>query len=162
MNRPASPRPERVLELRVTFCFKLIDVSGFSPSLQDTRLSNDTVTRITLQSSMTHLGQESYARRALESLRNREITVMNSPVKKRSIVIGCHRTSVSLEDDFWTSLRQIARGRQVTISHLIASLDAARENSNLSSTIRVFILDHYCAMAGQSPGSIERQIASVS
>jgi predicted DNA-binding ribbon-helix-helix protein len=38
----------------------------------------------------------------------------------------------------------------VTISHLIASLDATRENSNLSSAIRVFILDHYRAMAGQS------------
>ena len=71
---------------------------------------------------------------------------MNSTVKKRSIVIDGHRTSVSLEDDFWMSLRQIARGRQVTISHLIASLDAARENSNLSSAIRVFILDHYRAM----------------
>ena len=75
---------------------------------------------------------------------------MNSTVKKRSIVIGHHRTSVSLEDDFWTSLRQIARGRQVTISHLIASLNATRENSNLSSTIRVFILDYYRAMAGRS------------
>ena len=48
------------------------------------------------------------------------------------------------------SLRQIARGRQVTVSDLIASLDAARENSNLSSAIPVFILDHYRAMAGQS------------
>jgi predicted DNA-binding ribbon-helix-helix protein len=50
----------------------------------------------------------------------------------------------------------------VTISDLIASLDAVRENSNLSSAIRVFILDHYSAMARQSPGSSERQIASVS
>ena len=75
---------------------------------------------------------------------------MNSTVKKRSVVIGHHRTSISLEDDFWTSLRQIARSRQVTISHLIASLDASRENSNLSSAIRVFILGHYRAMAGQS------------
>jgi predicted DNA-binding ribbon-helix-helix protein len=75
---------------------------------------------------------------------------VNSTVKKRSIVIDGHRTSVSLEDHFWMSLRQIARGRQLTISHLIASLDAARENSNLSSAIRVFILDHYRALAGQS------------
>jgi predicted DNA-binding ribbon-helix-helix protein len=74
---------------------------------------------------------------------------MISTVKKRSIVIGRHKTSISLEDDFWMSLRQIARGRQVTISDLIAPLDAARE-SNLSSAIRVFILYHYCAMAGQS------------
>jgi len=74
---------------------------------------------------------------------------MNSTVKKRSIVIRGRRTSVSLEDDFWMSLRQIARSRQVTTSDLIAPLDAARE-SNLSSAIRVFILDHYRAMAGQS------------
>ena len=72
---------------------------------------------------------------------------MNSTVKKRSIMIGRRKTSISLEDDFWTSLQQIARGRQVTISDLIASLDAARENSNLSSAIRVFILDHYRGMA---------------
>jgi len=72
---------------------------------------------------------------------------MNSTVKKRSIVIGRHKTSISLEDDFWTSLHQIARGRQVTRSDLIASLDAAREHSNLSSAIRVFILDHYRAVA---------------
>ena len=75
---------------------------------------------------------------------------MNSTVKKRSIVIGHHKTSVSLEDNFWTSLRQIARSRQVTVSDLIASLDLPRENSNLSSAIRVFILCHYRAMAGQS------------
>jgi predicted DNA-binding ribbon-helix-helix protein len=72
---------------------------------------------------------------------------MISTVKKRSIVIGRHKTSISLEDDFWTSLQQIARGRQVTRSDLIASLDAAREHSNLSSAIRVFVLDHYRAMA---------------
>jgi predicted DNA-binding ribbon-helix-helix protein len=72
---------------------------------------------------------------------------MNSTVKKRSIVIGRHKTSISLEDDFWTSLQQIARSRQVTKSDLIASLDAARGDSNLSSAIRVFILDHYRAMA---------------
>jgi predicted DNA-binding ribbon-helix-helix protein len=87
---------------------------------------------------------------------------VNSTVKKRSIVIGRRKTSVSLEDAFWTSLLQIARGRQVTISDLIASLDAARENRNLSSTIRGYILDHYRAKAGQSPGSSEREIASVS
>ena len=68
--------------------------------------------------------------------------------EKAIYVIGGRKTSISLEDDFWMSLRQIARGRQVTISDLIAPLDAARE-SNLSSAIRVFILDHYCAMAGQ-------------
>jgi predicted DNA-binding ribbon-helix-helix protein len=77
-------------------------------------------------------------------------TTMKSTVKKRSIVIGGRKTSISLEDDFWTSLQQIARSRQVTTADLIASLDAARENSNLSSAIRVFILDDYCAVAGRA------------
>jgi predicted DNA-binding ribbon-helix-helix protein len=47
------------------------------------------------------------------------------------------------------SLQQIARGRQMTTPDLVASLDAARENSNLSSATRVFILEHYRAMAGR-------------
>lgn len=70
---------------------------------------------------------------------------MNSTVKKRSIVIGGHKTSISLEDSFWTSLKVIARARMTTLSDLIGSLDARRENGNLSSTIRVFVLDHYLA-----------------
>lgn len=68
---------------------------------------------------------------------------MNSTVKKRSIAIGGHKTSVSLEDYFWTSLKQIARERTTTVSELVELLDAAREAGNLSSTIRVFVLDHY-------------------
>ena len=68
---------------------------------------------------------------------------MNSTVKKRSIAIGGHKTSVSLEDYFWTSLKQIARERTTTVSELVEVLDAAREVGNLSSAIRVFVLDHY-------------------
>ena len=67
---------------------------------------------------------------------------MNSSVKKRSIVIGSHKTSISLEDKFWACLRQIARERATTVSKLIGILDAER-NGNLSSTIRVFVLDRY-------------------
>ena len=85
-----------------------------------------------------------------QTRRLRRDAAMNSTVKKRSIVVGGRKTSISLEDDFWMSLRQIARVRQVTVSDLIASFDAARETSNLSSAIRVFILDHYRALAGQS------------
>jgi predicted DNA-binding ribbon-helix-helix protein len=80
-----------------------------------------------------------------------ECTVVNSTVKKHSILIGRRITSISLEDVFWTSLQQIARGRQVTRSELIASLDAARKNTNLSSAIRVFILNHYRSMAVANP-----------
>jgi predicted DNA-binding ribbon-helix-helix protein len=68
---------------------------------------------------------------------------MNSTVKKRSIAIGGHKTSVSLEDYFWTSLKQIARERTTTVSELVEVVDASRKIGNLSSTIRVFVLDHY-------------------
>jgi predicted DNA-binding ribbon-helix-helix protein len=69
---------------------------------------------------------------------------MKSTVLKRSIVIDRRKTSISIEDVFWTSIKDIARARSVTLSELIASIDQARgAGTNLSSAIRVFILDHY-------------------
>jgi predicted DNA-binding ribbon-helix-helix protein len=73
----------------------------------------------------------------------REEAAMNSSVKKRSIVIGSHKTSISLEDKFWVCLRQIARERATTVSKIIGILDAERNGGNLSSTIRVFVLNRY-------------------
>jgi predicted DNA-binding ribbon-helix-helix protein len=73
----------------------------------------------------------------------REGAAMISSVKKRSIVIRSHKTSISLEDTFWACLQQIARERATTVSTLIGVLDAERNGGNLSSTIRVFVLDHY-------------------
>jgi predicted DNA-binding ribbon-helix-helix protein len=78
---------------------------------------------------------------------------MSSTVKKRSIIIDGHKTSISLEDNFWTSLKHIAYARRTTVSDVIASLDAARENGNLSSAIRVFVLAHYRAMSVANPQS---------
>ena len=66
-----------------------------------------------------------------------------SLVLKRSIIIDSHRTSVSLEDDFWNALRDIAQKRGETLSHLIASIDANRQFPNLSSALRIFVLRHY-------------------
>lgn len=63
-------------------------------------------------------------------------------IKKRSIVVGRHKTSISLEDEFWGCLQEIARERREHLSELIASIDAERK-SNLSSGIRLFILRHY-------------------
>jgi predicted DNA-binding ribbon-helix-helix protein len=68
---------------------------------------------------------------------------MKSPVVKRSIVIAGHKTSVSLEDAFWTSLKEIAGERGTTLSELVASIDTGRQHGNLSSAIRLFVLDHY-------------------
>jgi len=68
---------------------------------------------------------------------------MKSPVVKRSIVIAGHKTSISLEDAFWKALKDIAILRRATLSDLVASIDGERQHGNLSSAIRLFVLDHY-------------------
>jgi predicted DNA-binding ribbon-helix-helix protein len=70
---------------------------------------------------------------------------MKSPVIKRSIVIAGHKTSVSLEDAFWKGLKDVAITRNVTLSDLVAAIDSERRHGNLSSAIRLFVLDHYQA-----------------
>ena len=72
---------------------------------------------------------------------------MKSPVVKRSIVIAGHKTSVSLEDAFWRGLKDIATSRRVTLSDLVGSIDSERKHGNLSSAIRLFVLNHYKAGA---------------
>jgi predicted DNA-binding ribbon-helix-helix protein len=56
-----------------------------------------------------------------------------------------HKTSVSLEDAFWTGLKDIAIGRNKTLSDLVAEIDTGRPHGNLSSALRLFVLDHYRA-----------------
>jgi predicted DNA-binding ribbon-helix-helix protein len=68
---------------------------------------------------------------------------MKSTVVKRSIVVAGHKTSVSLEDSFWESLKDIAKARRVTLSDLVGGIDTQREQGNLSSAIRLFVLGHY-------------------
>lgn len=72
---------------------------------------------------------------------------MKSPVVKRSIVIAGHKTSVSLEQAFWTALKDIAAARGTTLSELVAALDSTRRHGNLSSAIRLFVLKHFQAQA---------------
>ena len=67
----------------------------------------------------------------------------SSPVIKRSIDIDGHKTSVTLEDAFWSSLKEIAHERGESLTHLIASINANRQFSNLSSAIRVYVVQHY-------------------
>jgi len=68
--------------------------------------------------------------------------VMRSLIVKRSLVVAGHKTSVSLEEAFWTSLREIAEQRRMTLSDLTGAIDAGREG-NLSSAIRLFVLDYH-------------------
>jgi predicted DNA-binding ribbon-helix-helix protein len=72
---------------------------------------------------------------------------MKSLITKRSIVIAGHKTSVSLEDAFWSGLKEIARGKQATLSNVVAEIDKTRQRGNLSSAIRLFVLDRVRAPA---------------
>ena len=72
---------------------------------------------------------------------------MKSPVVKRSIVLAGHKTSVSLEDAFWEGLKAIAKARRLTLRDLLNGVDTQREQGNLSSAIRLFVLNHYQAQA---------------
>jgi predicted DNA-binding ribbon-helix-helix protein len=68
---------------------------------------------------------------------------MKSAVIKRSIVVGGHKTSVSLEDPFWAGLKEIANNDQQTLSKLVAKVDTKRRSGNLSSSLRMFVLDYF-------------------
>jgi predicted DNA-binding ribbon-helix-helix protein len=70
---------------------------------------------------------------------------MKSLIFKRSIVVGGHKTSVSLEDAFWNGLKEIARERHMNLSELVAEIDAQRQFGNLSSALRLFVLDFFRA-----------------
>ena len=62
---------------------------------------------------------------------------------KHSITIKNHKTSVSLEKEFWDCLMEIAVERGVSVQALVAAIDANRQHANLSSAIRIFVLQFY-------------------
>ena len=68
---------------------------------------------------------------------------MKSVVVKRSVVVAGHKTSISLEDPFWKSLKEIAGYRHMTLSALLVAIDSERHEGNLSSAIRLFVLKFY-------------------
>jgi predicted DNA-binding ribbon-helix-helix protein len=76
--------------------------------------------------------------------------LMKSAVVKRSIVIAGHKTSVSLEDAFWEGLKQIACERRTSLSDLVAAIDSERQHGNLSSAIRLFVLEFHCAQSSEA------------
>ena len=73
---------------------------------------------------------------------------MKSCIVKRSIVISHHKTSISLEDAFWTGLKEIARSRRLTLSEMVSVIESGRLHGNLSSAVRLFVLDHYRNLFG--------------
>jgi predicted DNA-binding ribbon-helix-helix protein len=68
---------------------------------------------------------------------------VKSLIVKRSVVIGGHKTSVSVEEAFWKALKEIAVVQSVSLSELVTGIDSRREHGNLSSAIRLFVLNVY-------------------
>ncbi|MGA2125436.1 MAG: ribbon-helix-helix domain-containing protein [Xanthobacteraceae bacterium] len=77
---------------------------------------------------------------------------MNSMVVKRSVVINHHKTSVSLEDAFWKGIKSIAAARNMTLSDLVATVNSDRRQGNLSSALRLYVLEHYRTTAANGGG----------
>jgi predicted DNA-binding ribbon-helix-helix protein len=85
---------------------------------------------------------------------------MKSLVVNRSIIIAGHKTSVSLEDTFWKGMKEIASSRRLTLSDMVTAIDTDRASGNLSSAIRLFVLDYYRAQIGAGAGTRDAQTAA--
>ena len=77
---------------------------------------------------------------------------MKSLIVKRSILLAGRKSSVSLEDEFWNALKKIAGDRNVTLSELVGGINAQRQHGNLSSALRLFVLEYYRGKAAEKPG----------
>jgi predicted DNA-binding ribbon-helix-helix protein len=80
------------------------------------------------------------------------VRFMKSPVVKRSVVLNGRKTSVSVEDAFWKGLKEVAGKRLMTMSDLIGSIDATRQQRNLSSALRFFVLEYYRSQVPNGEG----------
>ena len=76
---------------------------------------------------------------------------MKSSIVKRSVIIDGHKTSISLEDAYWSELKDIAYSQQTTVSKLVGQIDEKRQQKNLSSAIRLYVLDDYRARLAARP-----------
>ncbi len=80
-----------------------------------------------------------------EAVRRSAVKPSTSSIRKRSILVAGHKTSISLEDEFWDGLKKIAVARNAGLGALVSEIDSKRQHGNLSSAIRLFVLDFYQA-----------------
>lgn len=74
------------------------------------------------------------------------ISLMVSEIQKRSVTVNGRKTSISIEADYWSGLRDIAEARCTTVSRVVSEIDREHSSNNLSSSIRVFVLRQFrCA-----------------
>jgi predicted DNA-binding ribbon-helix-helix protein len=90
-------------------------------------------------------------RDVLGALDSQRCIFMAWSVKKRSVVFRSHKTSVSLEDEFWEAINQIARTRQISVGNLVGIIEGERGQANLSSAIRLFVLEYYRSRSKRRP-----------
>jgi predicted DNA-binding ribbon-helix-helix protein len=83
--------------------------------------------------------------RVMIEQREHAVPTVASPKPKHSVVVSGHKTSVSMEEPFWQALREIATTRGLTVRALISLVDEKREQGNLSSALRVAVLEHFRA-----------------
>jgi predicted DNA-binding ribbon-helix-helix protein len=87
---------------------------------------------------------------------NKEGHTMKSSVVKRSVLLGNHKTSVSVEQPFWNGMKEISRERGKTLSELVSEINSNRQQGNLSSAIRLFVLDYFKTTAeGNASNSVD-------
>jgi predicted DNA-binding ribbon-helix-helix protein len=87
--------------------------------------------------------------------------VVKSLVVKRSIIVAGNKTSVSLEDAFWKAVKEIATFHGTTVSNLVSSIDTKRGYGNLSSAIRLFVLDFYRGQTNKAPTARDSPLTAV-
>ena len=75
---------------------------------------------------------------------------MKSLIVKQSVTIHGHHSSVTLESAFWNALKEIAVAQNISANALVSKIDGEREASNLSSAIRVYVVEHYRLVANAS------------
>jgi predicted DNA-binding ribbon-helix-helix protein len=79
----------------------------------------------------------------------RDRSLGKSRVLKKSVIVDGSKTSISVEEAFWSALKEIATTERVPVYALISEIAKAKETTNLSSAIRLFVLDHYYALVGK-------------
>ena len=86
---------------------------------------------------------------------------MKSPIVKRSIVVAGHKTSVSLEEAFWNGMKEISGERSMTLSELVGEIHTRRQQGNLSSAIRLFVLNHFQRPHAASPADEPKRLERI-
>jgi predicted DNA-binding ribbon-helix-helix protein len=91
--------------------------------------------------------------RGMKLARRRRKRAIKSLVVKQSVSINGHHSSISIEGAFWNALKEIAVSQNISANALVSKIDSERDATNLSSAIRVSVVEHYRLTASASADS---------